>query len=128
IDNGVFFLRLTQRLIHLLSTPTAAGVLYEVDTRLRPSGQAGLLVSSLEAFEKYQREQAWTWEHQALLRARPVAGDAELAAAFETLRRQVLGQARDAQALRREVFEMRGRMRGEQRAKDGFDLKAGRGG
>ncbi|MBW3567869.1 MAG: bifunctional [glutamate--ammonia ligase]-adenylyl-L-tyrosine phosphorylase/[glutamate--ammonia-ligase] adenylyltransferase, partial [Proteobacteria bacterium] len=79
IDNSVFFLRLTQRLIHLLSTPTAAGVLYEVDTRLRPSGKAGLLVSSMDAFEKYQLEEAWTWEHQALLRSRAVAGDSRMA-------------------------------------------------
>ncbi|HEX7030227.1 MAG TPA: bifunctional [glutamate--ammonia ligase]-adenylyl-L-tyrosine phosphorylase/[glutamate--ammonia-ligase] adenylyltransferase [Gammaproteobacteria bacterium] len=129
IDNSVFFLRLTQRLIHLLSTPTTAGVLYDVDTRLRPSGKAGLLVSSMEAFEKYQREEAWTWEHQALLRARAVGGDADLGRAFESLRRAVLMQPRDPARLRGEVREMRERMRGEHRERDGvFDLKAGRGG
>lgn len=129
LDNAVFFLRLTQRLIHLLSTPTAAGVLYEVDTRLRPSGQAGLLVSSMEAFEKYQRGEAWTWEHQALLRARPVAGDRHLAEAFRRLRQEVLTAPRDAETLRRDVAEMRRRMRGGRAAADGlFDLKAGKGG
>lgn len=129
IDNTVFFLRLTQRLIHLLSTPTTAGVLYEVDTRLRPSGKAGLLVSSMEAFEKYQCEEAWTWEHQALLRARAVAGDDTLAKEFEMLRRQILCRPRDAETLRREVVEMRARMRDERAIPaDGFDLKAGRGG
>lgn len=129
IDNTVFFLRLTQRLIHLLSTPTAAGVLYEVDTRLRPSGKAGLLVSSMEAFEKYQCEEAWTWEHQALLRARAVAGDEGLAGEFESLRRRMLSQPRDAEKLRLDVAEMRARMRAERvTASDSFDLKAGRGG
>jgi len=129
IDNVVFFLRLTQRIIHLLSTPTTAGVLYEVDTRLRPSGKAGLLVSSMEAFEKYQRDEAWTWEHQALLRTRAVAGDAGLAQAFEVLRRRILGQARDAGELRRDVAQMRIRMRDEQvAAAEVFDLKGGRGG
>lgn len=129
IDNTVFFLRLTQRLIHLLSTPTTAGVLYEVDTRLRPSGKAGLLVSSMEAFEKYQCEEAWTWEHQALLRARAVAGDETLAREFEILRRRILCEPRDPGKLRREVVEMRARMRDERAAaSDSFDLKAGRGG
>lgn len=129
IDNSVFFLRLTQRLIHLLSTPTTAGVLYDVDTRLRPSGKAGLLVSSMDAFGKYQREEAWTWEHQALLRARVVGGDEALARGFDALRREVLSQRRDAERLRDEVREMRERMRGEHRDREGlFDLKAGRGG
>lgn len=129
IDNTVFFLRLTQRLIHLLSTPTTAGVLYEVDTRLRPSGKAGLLVSSMEAFEKYQCEEAWTWEHQALLRARAIAGDEALAREFEILRRRILCRARDPEQLRHEIVEMRARMREESSsAGDSFDLKAGCGG
>lgn len=130
LDNSVFFLRLTQRIIHLLATPTSAGVLYEVDTRLRPSGSAGLLVSSLQAFARYQREQAWTWEHQALLRARPVAGDIELAARFEALRRELLCQPRDAAQLRADVLAMRERMRRELgRVKDAdFDIKQDSGG
>ena len=75
IDNSTFFARLGQRIIHLLSTVTPSGAAYEIDMRLRPSGNSGMLVSSLAAFEKYQRENAWTWEHQALVRARVVAGD-----------------------------------------------------
>jgi [glutamine synthetase] adenylyltransferase / [glutamine synthetase]-adenylyl-L-tyrosine phosphorylase len=75
IEAGMLFARMTRRIVHLLATPTGAGVLYEVDTRLRPSGKGGLLVTSLNAFEAYQRDSAWTWEHQALLRARAVAGD-----------------------------------------------------
>jgi len=130
VDHHVFFVRLGQRIIHILSTQTAAGQLYEVDMRLRPSGQAGLLVSGLEAFERYQWREAWTWEHQALVRARPVAGDDALSARFAKLRHEVLSQSRDPQALRQSVLEMRGRMREnlETRAPGRFDIKQGRGG
>jgi glutamate-ammonia-ligase adenylyltransferase len=130
IDNGTFFARLAQRIIHHLSTRTAAGVLYEVDTRLRPSGRAGLLVTSLEAFTRYQREEAWTWEHQALVRARPVAGTEAIAEALCELRRTTLSQPRDRQKLRTEVREMRERMRQELGSKKGggLDLKHDRGG
>ncbi len=76
IDNQVFFLRFAQRLVHLLTMHSAAGRLYEVDMRLRPSGKAGMLITSIEAFADYQRHEAWTWEHQALLHARAVAGAA----------------------------------------------------
>src|SRR5260370_10523699 len=82
LDNGVFFLRLGQRIVHLLTMHSAAGRLYEVDMRLRPNGKGGFLMTGIDAFERYQREDAWTWEHQALLRARPVAGDADLRHAF----------------------------------------------
>jgi [glutamine synthetase] adenylyltransferase / [glutamine synthetase]-adenylyl-L-tyrosine phosphorylase len=130
IDNAVFFARLGQRIIHILSVHTPAGVLYEVDARLRPSGASGLLVSSLAAFGDYQRTQAWTWEHQALVRARVVAGDAGIAGAFSALRREVLCRPRDAAALRAEVREMRERMRVERgpRRSGWFDLKHDRGG
>ena len=76
VDNQVFFLRFAQRLIHLLTMHSGAGRLYEVDVRLRPSGKGGMLVTSIEAFRRYQFEEAWTWEHQALLHARAVAGNA----------------------------------------------------
>ena len=76
LENTVFFARLGQRLVHLLTTHTRAGRLYEVDVRLRPNGKGGLLVQSLKSYESYQQKEAWTWEHQALLRARAVAGDA----------------------------------------------------
>ena len=113
LDNSTFFARLAQRIIHLLSARTAAGILYEVDTRLRPSGRAGLLVTSVEAFARYQHEEAWTWEHQALVRARPVAGSAAIGEAFSQIRREVLSQPRDRQQLRTEVRDMRERMRRE---------------
>ena len=80
LDNGVFFLRLGQRIVHLLTMHSAAGRLYEVDMRLRPNGKGGFLMTGIDAFERYQRQDAWTWEHQALLRARPVAGNADLCA------------------------------------------------
>ncbi len=113
VDNGTFFTRLGQKLIHYLATRTAAGVLYEIDTRLRPNGNSGLLVSSLEAFEKYQREDAWTWEHQALVRARPVVASTRLAARFAAIRESVLSQPRDIEPLRRDITEMRDKMRAE---------------
>jgi len=111
IDNATFFARLTRRIIYWLTTPTSAGKLYEVDIRLRPSGRAGLLVSSMDAFAKYQHHQAWTWEHQALARARVVAGSATLAERFAALRREVLSRTRDPAVLREEVRAMRERMR-----------------
>ena len=130
IDNATFFARLATRIISLLTTLTAAGELYEVDTRLRPSGRSGLLVSSLEAFRKYQQGEAWTWEHQALVRARPVAGDGQLADAFRRLRAEILSQPRDRDALRAEVRKMRETMWREHKVleADFFDLKKSPGG
>ncbi len=130
IDNATFFTRLVQRIIYWLTTRTGAGDLYEVDTRLRPSGRAGLLVSSFDAFAEYQHHQAWTWEHQALVRARVVAGPAVLAERFRAIRRDVLGRERDPVVLRQEVRDMRERMRAELDASTAavFDLKQGRGG
>lgn len=130
IDNATFFARLVQRIIHFLTTPTGAGDLYEVDTRLRPSGRAGLLVSSFEAFAEYQHHQAWTWEHQALTRARVVAGSPELSKRYQQLRCEILSRARDPDLLREEVRNMRERMRNEldESNADLFDLKQGRGG
>ncbi|MFS0825581.1 bifunctional [glutamate--ammonia ligase]-adenylyl-L-tyrosine phosphorylase/[glutamate--ammonia-ligase] adenylyltransferase [Pseudomonas phoenicis] len=111
IDGAQFFTRLGQRIIHLLTTQTNSGQLYDVDMRLRPSGAAGLLVSSLGAFERYQRNEAWTWEHQALVRARVLVGCRQVAEAFETVRAGVLGQARDVATLRTAVSDMRAKMR-----------------
>ncbi|SDS88936.1 bifunctional [glutamate--ammonia ligase]-adenylyl-L-tyrosine phosphorylase/[glutamate--ammonia-ligase] adenylyltransferase [Pseudomonas oryzae] len=111
IDSAQFYTRLGQRLIHLLTAQTASGALYEVDMRLRPSGAAGLLASSLSAFARYQDSEAWTWEHQALVRARVLAGSAEVGARFEAIRAEVLGRERDSAALRAEVSEMRAKMR-----------------
>jgi len=111
IDGAQFFNRLGQRIIHLLTAQTNSGQLYEVDMRLRPSGAAGLLVSSLGAFERYQANEAWTWEHQALVRARVLVGSERVGIAFEAVRAQVLGRSRDLDKLRAEVSEMRAKMR-----------------
>jgi glutamate-ammonia-ligase adenylyltransferase len=130
IDNQVFFLRLAQRIMHLLTMHSAAGRLYEVDVRLRPSGKGGLLVTSLAAFTEYQRREAWTWEHQALLHARAVAGDPELRARFEAVRVEVLRQNVRREGLREDVRRMRERMRRElSRSGPGqFDIKQDAGG
>ncbi|HZN86440.1 MAG TPA: DUF294 nucleotidyltransferase-like domain-containing protein, partial [Burkholderiales bacterium] len=104
------YARLAQRLNHWLTARTSSGALFDTDLRLRPSGESGLLVSSLEAFARYQREAAWVWEHQALTRARFCAGDAALGARFEALRVQVLQQPREPRALAREVRAMRERL------------------
>jgi glutamate-ammonia-ligase adenylyltransferase len=130
IDNNEFFTRLSQRIIHFMNTYTSSGILYEVDTRLRPNGASGLLVSSLEAFAEYQRRSAWTWENQAMVRARVVAGDADIARQFERIRAGVLARPRDAGKLRKDVIEMRQRMQQEldKSSQDAVDLKHGRGG
>jgi glutamate-ammonia-ligase adenylyltransferase len=130
IDNAQFFARVTQKMISRMTTQTPAGVLYEVDTRLRPDGASGLLVSSLTAFEDYQRHHAWAWEHQALTRARWVAGEPRIKAAFEEVRRSILCQPREHQGLRASVVEMRHKMRAELDQKDPakFHIKTGVGG
>jgi [glutamine synthetase] adenylyltransferase / [glutamine synthetase]-adenylyl-L-tyrosine phosphorylase len=130
IDNQVFFLRLAQRIMHLLTMHSAAGRLYEVDVRLRPSGKGGLLVTSIAAFTEYQKREAWTWEHQALLHARAVAGDSELRARFEAVRTDVLRHNVKREGLRAEVRRMRERMRRElSRSGPGqFDIKQDAGG
>ncbi|QRY79953.1 bifunctional [glutamate--ammonia ligase]-adenylyl-L-tyrosine phosphorylase/[glutamate--ammonia-ligase] adenylyltransferase [Pseudomonas sp. PDNC002] len=111
IDGAQFYTRLGQKIIHFLTAQTPSGMLYEVDMRLRPSGASGLLVSSLRAFEAYQLGEAWTWEHQALVRARVLAGCQRVARAFEAIRAKVIGQQRDLAELRKEVSEMRAKMR-----------------
>lgn len=130
VDNSVFFARLGQRIIHIMTAHTPAGTLYEVDARLRPSGAAGMLVSNMAAFSAYQENEAWTWEHQALVRARVVAGDVALAERFLAVRNQVLSRPRDPVGLQREVREMREKMRGNlSKAGEGmFDLKQDPGG
>ena len=83
IDNAVFYTRLGQRMIHIMETRMAMGQLYEVDMRLRPSGESGMLVTTVQGFRSYQQDSAWTWEHQALVRARFVAGDPQVASRGE---------------------------------------------
>ncbi|MGA7540930.1 MAG: bifunctional [glutamate--ammonia ligase]-adenylyl-L-tyrosine phosphorylase/[glutamate--ammonia-ligase] adenylyltransferase [Steroidobacteraceae bacterium] len=130
IENALFFVRLAQRLMHLLTMHSAAGRLYEVDVRLRPSGKGGLLVTQIDAFTDYQRREAWTWEHQALLHARAVAGAPQLRAQFERTRLEVLRFAVRRESLRDEVRAMRERMRRElTKGGDGrLDLKQDAGG
>jgi glutamate-ammonia-ligase adenylyltransferase len=130
IDNQLFFVRLAQRIMHLLTMHSAAGRLYEVDVRLRPSGKGGLLVTNIQAFAEYQRQEAWTWEHQALLHARAVAGSPELRARFEEIRLDVLCNHVRRDTLQTEVREMRERMRRElSKARPGeFDIKQDAGG
>lgn len=130
LDNAQFFARVTQKMILRMTTQTPAGTLYEVDTRLRPDGAAGLLVTSVNAFEDYQRHHAWTWEHQALTRTRWVAGEPRLKGAFEAVREAILCQPRDAEKLRKEVVDMREKMRTELDQKDPalFHIKTGAGG
>jgi glutamate-ammonia-ligase adenylyltransferase len=123
------YTRYAQRINTWLSTRTAAGILYEVDLRLRPDGEAGLPVTPLEGFHRYQREKAWTWEHQALTRARFCAGDPELGARFESIRREILCLPRDPAKLREEVLAMRQKMRDAHPSRPGlFHLKHDPGG
>jgi [glutamine synthetase] adenylyltransferase / [glutamine synthetase]-adenylyl-L-tyrosine phosphorylase len=130
LDNAQYFLRLGQRIIHFLSTQTSAGRAYETDLELRPDGRRGMTVSSLDGFASYQRENAWTWEHQALTRARFVAGSARVGEGFAAIRREVLMRQRDAGKLRSEIVEMRQKMRGAlDKSRDGkWDVKHGAGG
>lgn len=130
IDNSVYFSRLVSRITHVLNTSTAAGVLYEVDPRLRPGGMSGLHASSFAAFKDYQFNEAWTWEHQALVRARAIAGDPTCMATFEEIRREILSQVREEQKLREEVIDMRQKMRDnlDKSNAEQFDLKQGIGG
>ncbi|MBP6533551.1 MAG: bifunctional [glutamate--ammonia ligase]-adenylyl-L-tyrosine phosphorylase/[glutamate--ammonia-ligase] adenylyltransferase [Arenimonas sp.] len=130
IDASRFFLRQAQKLISLLGLSTPSGSLYEVDIRLRPDGAKGLLVSSMESFEQYQKQRAWTWELQALVRARAVAGDPSLCLHFERVREALITAERASGPLLDEISAMRRRMRAElDRSDDGhYDLKHGRGG
>jgi glutamate-ammonia-ligase adenylyltransferase len=130
VSNEVFFARLAQRIMHIMSARTISGILYEVDLRLRPSGASGLLVSSLKGFANYQRDEAWTWEHQALVRARVICGDPALTSAFKAIRAEILTRPRDAETLRNAVRDMRSRMRAELDVRDEtlFDIKQSPGG
>ena len=130
VDHTVFFLRLGQRIVHLLTMHSSAGRLYDVDMRLRPNGKGGFLMTGIDAFERYQEHDAWTWEHQALLRARALAGDQGLCERFEAVRVRILRSAVHRDTLRTDVAEMRARMRRElSHAKAGqFDIKQDAGG
>ncbi len=130
VEASRWFTRLAQKIVALLGAVTSAGRLYETDMRLRPDGGKSLLVSSLASFEDYQLQRAWTWEHQALVRARAIAGDVALCAAFERVRIATLARVRDPAVLVQDVVQMRRRMRAQLDRSDAarFDLKQGAGG
>ena len=125
-----FYSRVSRRMIHWLTMRTPSGILYELDMRLRPSGRRGTLVTSLQGFLEYQLNSAWTWEHQALVRARAVAGDAVFAEQFEAVRAQVLCLRRDPDQLREDIITMRRRMvdANSQSTATHYDIKLDRGG
>ena len=134
ISGFEFAMRVAQKFMSLMTTQTLDGRVYEVDTRLRPSGEAGLLVTSLKAFEQYQQKNAWVWEHQALVRARTIAGEHSLRVEIENLRCNILTQTRDEANVRAEVLKMRQKMKdhlgsSKEQQKDGiFHLKQDAGG
>ncbi|MDD9302316.1 MAG: bifunctional [glutamate--ammonia ligase]-adenylyl-L-tyrosine phosphorylase/[glutamate--ammonia-ligase] adenylyltransferase [Desulfobacter sp.] len=130
IDTVRFYSNLGQRIIHALTMHTSAGTLYGADMRLRPGGDSGMIVSHMESFEDYLENQAWTWEHQALIRARCVAGDPALFERFDRIREKVLSKDRDPEILKTEVREMREKMRKQRLVPEPgrFDLKQVRGG
>ena len=130
ISCSQFYGRLGLKVRHILDTKLLSGVLYEVDMRLRPSGDSGLLVTHINAYEDYLKNQAWTWEHQALVRGRFIAGDLRLKAQYEAIRRRILSLPRDSALLKTEVREMREKMRNALATKESnkFDLKQSKGG
>lgn len=129
IDNSHYFARLAQKVISMTSVLTGSGKLYEIDSRLRPEGSSGLLVSSAQAYRQYQLEKAWTWEHQALVRARQVVGNESLAESFGHIRNETLGLSRDIDDLTNEILNMREKMYRAKRPAEGefMDLKHSRG-
>lgn len=130
VDNLQFYAKLSLRIMHILQTKTPSGQLYEADMRLRPNGHSGLITTHLEAFKTYELEKAWTWEHQALVRARLVTGDTDLRDEFQNIRHEVLGKPRDSMHLKKEVREMRSKMRQTlaKEKKGFFDIKQSFGG
>jgi [glutamine synthetase] adenylyltransferase / [glutamine synthetase]-adenylyl-L-tyrosine phosphorylase len=128
-DAGGIYARFAQRINNWFNSLTSAGILYEIDLQLRPDGNSGLLVSSVHAFREYQLKRAWTWEHQAMTRARFVAGDIKVGQAFAEVRKEVMQQVRDKDKLRADVIEMREKMRQSEHLNEAlFDLKHSPGG
>ncbi len=130
IDNAQFYVRLGQRIIHLMTAMTRTGKLYETDMRLRPSGSSGILVTHIEGFEDYQKHRAWTWEHQALIKARAIAGDVRVCDRFEKIREEILSMKREESKLKDSIGDMRARMRAQRTVVSGvhFDIKNDPGG
>lgn len=130
LQNPVYFARLAQKIISIITLMTSAGKLYEIDVRLRPDGASGMLVSHIDSFTQYQREKAWSWEHQALCRARFVFGPNALQNRFTELRSEILCRPRERQSLSQAIVSMREKLRTHQPPVEdrGFDLKHGVGG
>ena len=130
LGNDVFFTRLVQRAIHLMTTITSAGKVFEVDIRLRPYGESGPIVSSIAAYENYLENEAWLWEKQALIRARPLNVNSSLADEFYRIRKNVLCQKRDIGVVRNSIIEMREKILSEHGSKEEkiFDIKKDNGG
>ncbi len=133
-ENGVpetiFYQRLIQRIMHLATTTTVGGILYDLDMRLRPDGDTGVLISDTDSFDLYQKGRAWTWEHQALVRARPIAGSSDIIEKFNQIREEVIRAEKDEQKLKEDVVGMREKMRSHlDRSSDKlYDIKHGVGG
>ncbi len=129
ISSAQFYQRLVKQLLEKLSVQTSLGRLYEIDTRLKPLGESGALVASFCTFLNYQKDNAWTWEHQALVRARPIVGDPKLMQDFMELRKEILTRPRDIRKLKQEIIAMREKMQATQKGKEGyFHLKNDKGG
>ena len=130
IDSRQFYLRLAQRIIHIFSTRTSTGILYEVDMRLRPSGNSGVLACPVSRFLDYQCKEAWTWEHQSLVRTRIVYGDKLIQSRFTEVKRSIIAKPRDTTELKKQVVEMRVKMRNHllKANAEQFDIKQSEGG
>lgn len=130
VSNQEFYIKLVQRICHICTVKTYNGILYEIDLRLRPSGNSGLLVSHIDTFFEYQRSNAWTWEHQALVRSRFIVGSDDLRSRFNDIRKHILSLPRDLVELKQKVFEMREKMRSHLQAKliNEIDIKQTNGG
>ena len=130
ISCAEFYARVVKRMVSIFTTQIMSGILYDIDLRLRPSGNSGLLVSSIQSYEKYQIQSAWTWEQQALVRARFIAGDPWIASQFSEIRHLSLCRKRDCNLLRHDVADMRNKMREklELKVPGKFDLKQAKGG
>ncbi|WP_372627988.1 bifunctional [glutamate--ammonia ligase]-adenylyl-L-tyrosine phosphorylase/[glutamate--ammonia-ligase] adenylyltransferase [Arsukibacterium sp.] len=127
IDSRQFYLKLAQRVLHLATTRTNSGVLYEIDTRLRPSGNSGLLAIHIDTYFQYLQEEAWTWEHQALVRTRLIIGSERMMSCFQKIRADIIKQQRDPQQLRADVTAMRQKLRSHHGSADD-DVKYSAGG
>ncbi len=130
VHESIFYQRLIQRIMHLATTNTVGGILYDLDMRLRPDGDTGVLISDTDSFDVYQKQRAWTWEHQAIVRARPIAGSKDIIEKFNKTREYVIRAKIDDEKLRCDVLSMRDKMRShlDRSGPEFYDIKQGVGG